>query len=148
MANKLAGTLVIVSLFIVGGLFLVNCTPPPPTFIRAAEPGWKTIEIVEQYDYDTTWEKLVDALARRWDIEIMDKNSGYLRTGWIYTIGGITRNFYRGRVHVKFSMDRRRLDMKTEAQFLENGAWIPGYDTLLLEDAYSEILGKLGRTSR
>jgi len=78
----------------------------------------------------------------------MDKQSGYIRTGWIYTIGGVTRQYYRGRIHVKFSANRRSLDMKTEAQYLEMGNWIPGYDSLLLEDAYSEILGKLGRTSR
>jgi hypothetical protein len=56
----------------------------PNTFVRQS-PGWKTIEFHSGLvnNYDEAWQMTVDTIARSWDIEILDKGSGYLRTAWI-----------------------------------------------------------------
>ena len=82
-------------------LVLPGCAPR--TFVRSA-PGWKTIEFHEGLvnNYDEAWQKTVDTIARNWDIEILDKDSGYLRTAWVYGISGGPQLRYRGRITVKY----------------------------------------------
>lgn len=124
----------------------------PPTFVRQA-PGWKTIELHQTYtaDYDLAWQKMVDAVARNWDVEIMDKSSGYLRTTWSYGIGGADAQLYRGRLTLKFPNTQRptNLELRTNAQWLQNRKrllWVDGFDSTFERDVYSELSGRLGRT--
>lgn len=96
----------------------------PATFIRQA-PGWKTIEFHSGLvnNYDDAWQKTVDTIVRSWDIEILDKDSGYLRTAWIYGISGGPTVAYRGRITVKYPEIKnvQKVEVKTVAEWWESG---------------------------
>jgi hypothetical protein len=131
-------------------MFVVGCAPS--TFMKQSA-GWKTIELNQnmQGNFDAAWQKCVDTIAKDYDIEMLDKNSGYLRTAWIYGISGGTYNRYRGRITVKFPELKEpiKVDVKTEAQWLTDvptGIWLPGFDTTFQRDVYTALSGRLGRT--
>ena len=124
----------------------------PRTFMRQA-PGWKAIELHEglRGDYDAAWQKTVDTITKSWDIEMLDKDSGYIRTAWLHGISGGDYVRYRGRLTVKYPeiQDPRMLEVRTQAQWLENpgrGVWITGVDTMYERDVYTALAGRLGRT--
>jgi hypothetical protein len=124
----------------------------PNTFVKQS-PGWKTIEFNENIknDFGIAWQKCVDTIAKDYDIEMIDRSSGYLRTGWIYGISGGAYNRYRGRITVKFPelTAPTKVEIKTEAQWLSEvqyGLWVPGWDQIFQRDVYTALSGRLGRT--
>jgi hypothetical protein len=130
-------------------IFLVSCAPP--TFVKSA-PGWKTIELNEDLmgNYDKAWQKTVDTIAREYDIEMLDKDSGYLRTAWLYGVSGGIYNRYRGRLTVKYPSvaEATKVDIKTSAQWLEDEVylrWVSGWDRDFQRDVYTNLAGRLGR---
>jgi opacity protein-like surface antigen len=129
-------------------LACVGCAPS--SFVKSSS-GWKVIEVREglNNDCNKAWQTTVDTIARNWDIEMMDKESGYLRTAWTYGIGGGVYSRYRGRLTVKFTGGQcDKLEVRTEAQWLEDyyGNWIEGFDTTFNRDVYGTLSGRLGRT--
>jgi hypothetical protein len=130
----------------------VGCASSSPSSFVRSNPSWKVIEVREglNNDCEKAWQTTVDTVARNWDIEMMDKESGYLRTAWTYGISGGMYNQYRGRLTVKFPGGQQcnKLDVRTEAQWLGGyyGNWINGFDTAFNRDVYSELAGRLGRT--
>lgn len=124
-------------------LFLSGCSAPE-TFIRTMEPTWATIEIRDGVQYESAWKTVLDLLIRRFDIEVSDKESGYIRTGWLYTWTGQYTEVYRVRVTIKFNKDQNSVDVKSEAYFRE----FVGYDTRLLQTIKTDIMGTIGRITR
>lgn len=129
-----------------------GCALTPKTFVRSA-PGWKTVEVHDalKSNYDDVWQKTVDTIARSWDIEILDKGSGYLRTAWQYGISGANYQCYRGRLTIKFPDIKNpdKLEVRTNAQWLQNRqqlVWIDGFDTVFERDVYTALAGRVGRT--
>lgn len=139
---------------IFGLFFVVGCEPA--TFVKQPA-GWKTIELRNdmQETYTKAWQVAVDTVARQWDVEILDKDSGYLRTAWKYGIAGTTGSTsarYRGRISLKFATAEQesptKVEVKTDASWLDNYnlLWIDGYDTSLQRDVYDVLSARLGRT--
>ena len=81
-------------------------------------------------------------------MEILSQQDGYARTTWLYSWTGKVEENYRVRVTIKFSPDHKIVEVKSEAEFGGPGHWIPGYDTRLLETIKTDIMGKVGRTTR
>ena len=138
------------ALILVSTMFLiVGCAPA--TFVRSA-PGWKVIELRNDIagNYNKAWQKTVDTIARNWDIEMMDKESGYLRTAWHYGISGGPYTRYRARLTVKFPEveNPSKLEVKTEAQWLrgDTHGWVTGFDSAFQRDVFTALSGRLGRT--
>jgi hypothetical protein len=111
------------------------------------------IELRPGMSYDEAWMIAVDALTRDWDVDTMEKDSGYLRTGWHYGISKGPMGRYRGRIIVKFPdvQAPTKVELKTEAQWLcrvSHGMpiWITGYDSIIERDFYMTLGGRLGRT--
>lgn len=79
---------------------------------------------------------------------MISKEGAYIRSNWIHTwnTNGIYTDRYRVRVIIKFSADRTKVDIKSEAEFKEGGNWIKGYDTALLTQMKQDIMGVVGRT--
>jgi len=122
----------------------------PESFIRMSEPTWASIEIKSGITSENAWQQVVDVLAKKFELEMISKEGGYVRTAWIYTWwkqGEITSE-YRVRVIVKFSANWEKVDVKTEANYLRKGVWELGYDTRLLETVKTDIMGVVGRTTR
>jgi hypothetical protein len=135
-------------------LALISSGCAPRTFVRSA-PGWKTIELNEALvnNYDEPWQKTVDTIARNWDIEILDRSSGYLRTAWVYGISGGPQLRYRGRITVKYPEIKKatKVEVKTVAEWWSTGGaympiWVQGFDSAFQRDVYTELGGRLGRT--
>ena len=144
------GRMAAVGLGLLLTMLTVGCAPS--TFVRAA-PGWKVIELREGMAYDDAWMVVVDTITRDWDVEMMDKGSGYMRTAWHHGISGGPAESYRGRITVKFPSIKAPtvVEMKTEAQWLVSrpggsAQWVAGYDTDFQREIYSELGGRLGRT--
>lgn len=137
-------------LLMVLALALVGCASVPVSFVMVPEPSWAGIELKAGLSYEDAWPQVVDVLARKFELEMISKEGGYLRTSWIYTwwTGYVTAN-YRVRAVVKFSPDRKKVDIKTEANYLTRGRqWVVGTDTRLLKTVKMDIMGVVGRVTR
>lgn len=124
----------------------------PKTFIKASDGGsWSTILLREDLSYDVAFNEVLDVVAKRFEMDMISKDGGYARTNWIYTwnANGIYSEYYRTRVTFKFSPDRTRIDIKTEAQYRKDldSPWISGFDTQLLSSIKQDVGGVVGRTT-
>jgi hypothetical protein len=130
------------------GLVCTGCAPS--TFVKGQSAGWKTIVLNDTVkgDYNAAWSKTVDTIARDYDIEMLEKESGYLRTGWKYGISGATYNRYRGRITIKYGDTEtpEQVEVKTDAQWLGDQMWVEGFDKTFNRDVYVNLSGILGRT--
>lgn len=120
----------------------------PSTFTRTMEPTWAGVEVRPELGYENAWNSVVDLLARRFDLEVLSKDNGYIRTNWLYTWTGVMSEDYRVRVTIKFSPDHSKLEVKSEAQFREVGGWVLGTDEALLQTLKTDIMGSVGRSTR
>jgi hypothetical protein len=142
--------LIILAIFSV--LFLTYCAPK--SFVRTPSPGWDMIEIRDDLSYDEAWKSVVELIAKKLDIEILSKENGYIRTGWLYSWTGKLSQDYRVRSIIKFDPDKRIVEVKSEAQFYDGGyfgigaGWVMGTDELLSTTLRSDIRGRIGKVLR
>ena len=143
MNMKLIAPLLLLSSF-------VGCAMDPTSFVRASAPSWSSVELRAEVASEDAWKEVVDVLARNFELEMISKDGGYIRTSWIHTWwkeGTHTKN-YKVRAIIKFPPSGNKVDIKTEAAFLYNGVWISGMDTRLLQTVKTDIMGVVGRTTR
>ena len=131
----------------VGLIVLAGCSTPK-TFVATLEPAWASVELRQDLSFTNAWNSVIDTLVKRFDMEILSQQDGYVRTTWLYTWTGKLDENYRVRVTAKFSPDHSKIEIKSEAEHGGNGKWIQGYDTRLLETIKTDIMGKVGRTTR
>ena len=86
--------------------------------------------IREDLTYDQAFNEVIDVVARRFEMDMISKDGGYGRTNWIYTWNtrGKYMRKYRTRVIFKFSSDRKKVDIKTEAEYGGEPKWKKGFD--------------------
>ncbi len=121
----------------------------PKSFVRAADGGaWSSILIREDLSYDRAFNEVLDVCAKRFEMDVISKDGGYGRTNWSYTWNtkGKYTQKYRTRVIFKFSADRSKVEIKTEAEFGGESEWKKGFDTRLLSTMKQDIGGVVGRT--
>jgi hypothetical protein len=132
-------------------VFISCCTGGMPvSFVRVIEPTWATIEVRDDLTFEKAWQEVIDVLAKKFELEMISKDGGYIRSSWVYTwwkAGELTEN-YRVRTIVKFSPDHKVINIKTEANYLDKGEWILGTDTRLLLTVKTDIMGVVGRTTK
>lgn len=142
-----------VALTLVLGTLFAGCVAgmgKPASFVQTMEPGWKSIELRKDLEYDKAWRTAVDTVGAKCDIEVLESAGGYLRTGWLYTWiqrGQVSQN-YKTRITIKFSAGRDICQVKVDAQYLTDMGWITGYDSALLQEVYTDLQGKLGTVVR
>lgn len=138
----------VVALACLGVVVVTGCGPVrPSSFTTTQELGWVSFEVREGLTYDKAWDAVVALLVKDFDLDVVLRQEGYLRTEWMYTWVGEYRASYRVRVTAKFTPDRSTLQLKSEAQFLPEGqvSWIVGNDTRLLATLKADILGIISR---
>lgn len=121
----------------------------PSSFVKATDGGaWSSIMIRDDMTYDQAFNEVLDVVAKRFEMDMISKDGGYGRTNWCYTWNdrGQYTEKYRTRVIFKFSNDRKKVDIKTEAEFGGDPNWIRGFDTRLLSTIKQDISGAIGRT--
>jgi hypothetical protein len=122
----------------------------PSSFVKSTDGGtWSSILIREDLSYDKSFNEVVDVVAKRFEMDMISKEGGYGRTNWIYTWNkkGKYTETYRTRVVFKFSADRKKVDLKTEAEFKNGVEWIKGFDSRLLSEMKQDIMGVVSRTT-
>lgn len=129
-------------------IFALTGCVAPQSFVRSLDPTWASVELREEVTYEQGWQVVVNTLVKQFDLEVLSKDNGYLRTNWQYTWTGRLNERYRVRVTAKFSPDKKKLEMKSEAEFGGAGYWVQGYDTRLLSTLKTDIMGSIGRTTR
>lgn len=131
---------------------IVSCAPT--TFVKTMSPGWNTVEIRRDLTYDNAWNSIVDVIAKEFDIEILSKEDGYIRTGWYFAWTGNLTDFYRVRAIIKFNPARTLAEVKSEAHYYSKGflgigqGWQMGTDERLTTTLRTDIMGKIGRVTR
>ena len=142
------GIILVVALVVAATVLFSGDSKPPPGFVETMEPNWASVEIREGIEYDSAWASIVDLLVRDFDLEVLLKENGYLRTGWLYSWTRELREDYAVRVTVKFSPNRSKVEVKSEANYLKGKDWIIGSDTALLRTLKTDIMGMIGRITR
>jgi hypothetical protein len=149
--KKLCKLFRIIAVGTIVGAGILGCASfgKPKSFVQATDGGdWSTIQIRDNLTYDMAYNEVLDVCAKRFEMDMISKDGGYGRTNWTYrwATDGKTTEKYRCRVLFKFSADRTRVDIKTEAQYGGDPNWIIGYDTQLLATMKQDISGVIGRT--
>ena len=128
-------------------LFQPCSAKKPSGFVTATDGGtWTSISIREDLSFEKAFNEVLDVCAKRFEMDLISKEGGYGRTNWIYTWGmknGKAIKGYKTRVVFKFSPDRTKVDIKTEAVYGD----ITGFDTGLLQTMKQDIMGVIGRTT-
>lgn len=152
-----------VVMILVGAIMVSSCVSVPQTFVRTMEPGWNNIEIRAELEYGRAWDGVVDLIARRFDIDVLSKDDGYLRTGWLHSWTGELDQNYRVRAIIKFDKAKHTVGVKSEAQLKQapgrggglfaqpgrsQGTWVMGTDERLMTTMRSDIMGVVGRVTR
>jgi len=121
----------------------------PTSFVKTSGGEWSSILIRDDLTYDKSFNEVVDVIAKRFEMDMISKDGGYGRSQWSYTWNdkGKYLDFYRTRVVFKFSSDRTKVDVKTEAEFLTKKGWIQGFDNKLLETIKRDVMGVVSRTT-
>lgn len=144
-------SLVLFCLVGTAGLLHLGCSAggagrTPVTFVQGQSSDWRVLEVHDALDAKKAWQTTVDTVALKLDLETLDETSGYIRTSWKtgygFRPGQAGYTYYKVRALVKFEPGFKRVRIKTEAEF--NG--LLGYDKRLLEDLYSDVQGRIGRT--
>ena len=115
----------------------------PETFIRG-EAGHSSVLIAEGITFDRAFDDVVSVLFRSFELEMINKEAGYIRTAWnTFHRSGSS---YRTRVTLNMSPTRNRIDILTEAEWRNTASaqWIRGNDTHLLETIRRDIAGNVG----
>ena len=118
----------------------------PIGFIQTNEVGWSTIQLREDLKFDKAFDEILDVIAKRFEMDVISKEGAYARSQWSYRWGSMEGTSYRTRAIFKFSPDRTKVDVKTEAEWSVGNKWLIGYDTRLLETIKQDIMGVAGRT--
>ena len=142
------------NIIVAAALIIAGCSSLPHTFVttRADTGEWKVLEIREGLSNDKAWAIFVDTLSQKYDLEVIQKDGGYIRTAWKYTFidGDKISNRYRTRFVAKLSGSPvwNQAQLKCESNWMEDEGWISGYDSQLLKEMYGDIQGKIGRVRR
>lgn len=120
----------------------------PVSFVKTMEPTWASVQIREGLEYENAWNAVMDVLVRKFDLEVLSKDNGYMRTSWLYAWTGQLREDYRVRVTIKFNPERNKVDVKSEANYQSKNGWTLGSDTALLQTIKTDLMGTVGRITR
>lgn len=124
------------------------------TFSRG-EPGWTDISVAAGLQRDVLLNKVVEIVVREsYEPELISKDTGYMRTKWKRQTNVVSSGFfgsqktevetYRTRIVAQVSANAQKVGLKCEAEQLEDGRWIRGYDTEKLKDISEAIRGTVG----
>ena len=120
----------------------------PTGFIKTNDPGWSSIVIRDGLKFDKAFDAVLDVVAKRFEMDVISKEGAYGRSQWSYRWGVDGGSDYRTRVIFKFSPDKTKVDVKTEAEWRKGVSnWQTGFDTRLLETVKQDIMGVVSRVT-
>jgi uncharacterized lipoprotein len=141
---------------------LSDSVPKPlRTRLVIGDPVWRELPVREnlQQEYPKVWTACVNTLLENnFDIAVMDKDSGYIRTTWNEGIVSLGSHwYYRVQVSIKCvsetGADGKPLATKVRLQVAgevvkstDRGLkqYYRGYDKVVLENLFQDLQSKLG----
>lgn len=82
--NKMRKKLIILLFCPISCFLFIGCAPTG--FVKAVDGGtWSSIMIREDLTYDQAFNEVIDVVARRFEMDMISKDGGYVRTNRIYT---------------------------------------------------------------
>lgn len=147
-----------ISFIVFVSFFVISCSAIKPRgFVKSHDGGvWRSVHLHGNYGLfrpknQEVWHRVVDILSEKYDIKMLDRTSGYIRTDWKNMPVHNGEKQYQTRIIMK--MQGRiwhTAKMKTEARWRADGddPWITGYDTVILDEMYRDIQGRLGTSVR
>ena len=136
MARNVVFGMIFVSLAVT---FFGCATVIPATF--------KMVEASPSVSYEDAWLAVVDAIGERLEIEMVDKDSGYLRTGWKTHSGFFSKTRTRCIARVT-SRSPFKVKIKVELQQFDglSEEWVAkGNDEKLEQEILTDVRGRLQR---
>jgi hypothetical protein len=113
---------------------------------NCADQGWSNIPLGAKLTYDIVWDDLTSLVGRQFEFDMLQKESGYIRTKWNYTwaTDGARSETYRTRLMLKVSDIRQKIEIQSEAEKMQGNVWVSGCDTKLLTTMKRDIQGMFG----
>lgn len=118
-------------------LFTACISLTPKSFV-AQPAGWNTIQMRENIQKNNAWSTVVSVISENYDIEVMEKESGYIRTNWV--VVGDTTN----RIIAKLE-NNNTLRIKVESKYYDKLTenWVNGYSTTVTDAVKQDLSGRL-----
>jgi hypothetical protein len=139
----LSGMLVLALAF---GMTVLGCSSTPRSFQKGSG-GETTILLRQGLEFDQAFREVAFLLNRHgFETETIQPEVGYIRTRWNFTWNdtGNTLEAYRVRIICNFNPSRTQLIIKVEAEYLERGNWIQGFDTRAIETLRTDLNNVVG----
>ncbi|MDR1972006.1 MAG: hypothetical protein LBQ46_08800 [Treponema sp.] len=128
------------------GMMVVGCSSIPKSFQRGSG-GETTILLRQGLDFDQVFREVAFLLNRHgFETETIQPEVGYIRTRWNFTWNdsGKTLEVYRVRILCNFNPSRTQLIVKAEAEYLNRGDWVSGFDTRAIETLRTDLNNVIG----
>ena len=131
--KKILKSLVVCSFFM-----FVGCISLAPKGFIAQPAGWNTIQMRSDITQDKAWNTFVSVISEKYDIEVMEKESGYIRTNWI--VEGSTANRIVGKIE-----PNNTLRIKVESRYYDKlkEEWVTGFSNTVTEAVKQDLQGRL-----
>lgn len=103
-------------------LIIMGCAGTPIRWISTAE--------YPNTNYDRAWQTVVSTITEEFDIDVIEKDSGYLLTAWKpveTTFGESISGWERAAIRVTCKVENRdpfRLKLRVQRAELEGGQWV------------------------
>lgn len=136
------------ALVLAGLAVLAPACGGPEFFVVSQDPMSMSVELREDVSYERAWKEVFRILeGYKFEWETISKDSGYAATTWHKSWSGEYNVKYRVRAIVRFSEDRKALQVKSEAQYgkHEKGKYKAGYDSSLIETLKKDFESTVGR---
>jgi LEA14-like dessication related protein len=88
----------------------------------SVEAVWKTLPEVKQTSYENAWSVVVGCVSEKFDLEVTDSGSGYLRSAWKVNKDFLGQNQERTRITVRIE-SREPLKIKLKAERQTFSSW-------------------------
>jgi hypothetical protein len=135
------GMLVMVLVF---GMTVVGCASAPKSFQKGSA-GDTTILLRDGLDFDRAFREVAFILNRHgFESEAIQPEVGYIRTRWYQWDSTTSLDAYRVRIICNFNPNRTQLILKAEAEYLQGGNWVSGYDSRAIETLRTDITQSIG----
>jgi len=136
----------LIFLLCISMIFLSACGSSS-SFVKG-EGGRSTVQIADRISYNLAFDEVITILTKKFELEMISKEAGYLKTKWVTTWTGKwgekPQKSYRVRITVRMSEERKRIDIHAEAEKRKGNWWETGHDTRLLEEIRKDISGVVG----
>lgn len=112
-----------IALAIVLVLYLTNCASAPIRWVSTPE--------YSDLDYDRAWQIVVSTITEDFDVDVIEKESGYLMTVWKSVTPSVSeqlQGYEKVGVRVTCKVEKRepfKLKLRVQRAILDAGTWIP-----------------------